>query len=84
VLEIADRPEGDVPAYLPGEHPFKDEFGKRHGLPEIATNGGAATMYPEFQVTAKDAMAKAAQEAEAARQAREKQQQQRRPPQAGR
>jgi len=88
VVEIADRPEGDVPSYMPGEHPFKDEFRKRHGLPEIATNGGAATMYPEFQVTAKDAMAKAAQEAEAARQAaaaaREKQQQQRRQPQAGR
>jgi len=49
VVEIADRPEGDVPAYLPGEHPFKDEFGRRHQLPEVATNGGAATMYPEFQ-----------------------------------
>jgi hypothetical protein len=49
VVEIADRPEGDVPAYLPGEHPFVDEFARRHQLPEIAVRGGAATMYPEFQ-----------------------------------
>src|SRR5262245_39058038 len=55
VVEIADRPEGEVPAYLPGEHPFKDEFGRRHQLPEVATNGGAATMYPEFQEVLKKA-----------------------------
>jgi len=55
VVEIADRPEGEVPAYLPGEHPFKDEFGRRHQLPEVATNGGAATMYPEFQDVLKKA-----------------------------
>jgi hypothetical protein len=49
VVEIADRPAGQVPAYLPGEHPFKSEFAQRHGIPEIATRGGAETMYPEFQ-----------------------------------
>ena len=38
-----------MPAYLPGEHPFKDEFGEQHHLPEIAVRGGAETMYPEFQ-----------------------------------
>ena len=48
VVEIAGRPEGEVPAYLPGENPFLDEFRKRHNLPEIATRGGAETMYPEF------------------------------------
>jgi|SRR5688572_15435601 len=48
VVEIP-RPEGEVPAYLPGEHPFNDEFSKRHNLPEVAVRGGAATMYPEFQ-----------------------------------
>ena len=48
VVEIADRPEGEVPAYLPGENPFMDEFRKRHNLPEAATRGGAETMYPEF------------------------------------
>ena len=49
VVEIADQPEGLVPAYLPGEHPFKNEFGTRHYLPEVAVKGGAETMYPEFQ-----------------------------------
>jgi hypothetical protein len=49
VVEIADRPEGEVPSYLPGENPFLDEFARRHQIPMIATQGGAATMYPEFQ-----------------------------------
>jgi hypothetical protein len=49
VVEYAERPEGEVPAYLPGEHPFKDEFGQKHNLPEIAVRGGPETMYPEFQ-----------------------------------
>jgi hypothetical protein len=48
VVEIADRPEGEVPAYMPGENPFLGEFRKRHNLPEVATRGGAETMYPEF------------------------------------
>jgi hypothetical protein len=55
VVEIATREEGAVPAYLPGEHPFKDEFARRHGVPQIATEGGAATMYPEFQDVVKQA-----------------------------
>jgi hypothetical protein len=38
-----------VPSYLPGENPFLDEFARRHQIPMIATQGGAATMYPEFQ-----------------------------------
>jgi hypothetical protein len=38
-----------VPAYLPGEHPFQNEFSQRHGIPLVATEGGAQTMYPEFQ-----------------------------------
>ena len=48
VIEVP-RAEGEVPAYLPGEHPFKDEFARRHGVPLIATDGGPETMYPEFQ-----------------------------------
>ena len=43
------REEGVVPAYLPGEHPFTEEFARRHGIPVQATLGGAATMYPEYQ-----------------------------------
>jgi hypothetical protein len=48
VVEV-DRPEGEVPAYMPNEHPFKNEFGQQNYLPEIAVRGGAETMYPEFQ-----------------------------------
>ena len=49
VVEIANRPEGVVPAYMPGEHPFQTEFAQRHRLPMIAVLGGPETMYPEFQ-----------------------------------
>lgn len=56
VVEIATRAPGEVPHYMPGEHPFKDEFGRRHGLPEIAYRGGAETMYPEFQEKLREAM----------------------------
>jgi hypothetical protein len=56
VVEIATQTPGDVPAYLPGEHPFAHEFGDRHQLPAIATEGGAETMYPEFQEKLKAAM----------------------------
>jgi len=55
VVEIATREEGAVPAYLPGEHPFETEFDQRHGIPHVATRGGAATMYPEFQDVVKQA-----------------------------
>jgi hypothetical protein len=47
--EIATQTEGDVPAYLPGEHPFRGEFETKHHLPEFAARGGAETMYPEFK-----------------------------------
>jgi hypothetical protein len=48
-VEIAGRPAGEVPAYMPGENPFLDEFSRRHGIPMIAVLGGPETMYPEFQ-----------------------------------
>ena len=48
VVEIATQNEGDVPAYMPGEHPFKGEFETRYRLPEMAIRGGPETMYPEF------------------------------------
>ena len=56
VVEIATQSPGDVPSYMPGEHPFRFEFNDRHHLPEIATEGGAETMYPEFQTKLKAAM----------------------------
>jgi hypothetical protein len=49
VVELADQPRGAVPHFLPGENPFLREFGAEYNLPEEATLGGAATMYPEFQ-----------------------------------
>jgi hypothetical protein len=58
VVEVAGREEGEVPAYMPNEHPFKDEFGQRHNLPEVAVRGGAETMYPEFQQTVIEARKK--------------------------
>jgi hypothetical protein len=55
VVEIADRPVGDVPAYMPGENPFLDEYARRHQIPMIGVLGGAATMYPEFEKTLQQA-----------------------------
>jgi hypothetical protein len=49
VVEIAGQPRGAVPHYLPGKNPFLEEFRKDFNLPEAATRGGAATMYPEFR-----------------------------------
>lgn len=58
VVEIATQTEGDVPAYLPGEHPFADEFARKHHLPEFAVRGGPETMYPEFQTRLREWLAK--------------------------
>jgi hypothetical protein len=58
VVEIATQTEGDVPAYLPGENPYRDEFAQRHHLPEFAARGGPETMYPEFQARLRDWLAK--------------------------
>jgi hypothetical protein len=49
VEEIANRPAGAVPAYMPRENPFLTEFAQRHRLPMVAVLGGPETMYPEFQ-----------------------------------
>ena len=58
VQEIATQTEGDVPAYLPGEHPFKGEFETKHHVPEFAIRGGPETMYPDFQVRLREWAAK--------------------------
>lgn len=49
VVEIANRPRGAVPNYLPGKNPFVSEFANKYGIPLAATLGGAETMYPEFR-----------------------------------
>jgi hypothetical protein len=51
VEEIAGRPAGVVPHYLPGRNPFVNEFAVKIGIPVEATMGGAQTMYPEYMAT---------------------------------
>lgn len=51
VVELPDQKRGEVPHYLPGENPFLKEFSAESKIPEAATRGGAATMYPEFLST---------------------------------
>jgi hypothetical protein len=54
VEEIANRPRGAVPHYLPGQNPFVEEFAAKYRIPVGAMLGGAETMYPEFQRKMKD------------------------------
>jgi hypothetical protein len=49
VDEVADRPRGEVPHYLPGKSPYAGDFAWRYGVPLEAANGGAETMYPEYR-----------------------------------
>jgi cyclase len=49
VDELADRPRGDVPNYLPGKNPFVSEHAGKIHIPVEAALGGAATMYPDFR-----------------------------------
>ena len=55
VVEIKDRPNGEVPGYLPGANPFMKEFAERYGLPENAVLGGPETTYPEYRANMKAA-----------------------------
>ncbi len=49
VDEIANRPQGVVPHFLPGENPFLAEFPDKIGIPREAIFAGAESMYPDFQ-----------------------------------
>ena len=49
VEEVAGRPRGATPHYLPGENPFQHEFADKYKLPLDAALGGAKTMYPEYK-----------------------------------
>jgi hypothetical protein len=49
VVEEVERGKNSVPHFLPGTNPSLKEFSERHELPEEATRGGAATMYPEYR-----------------------------------
>ena len=50
-IEEGQWERGTVPHYLQGENPYVSEYAATHDLPQEATLGGAATMYPEFQRT---------------------------------
>jgi hypothetical protein len=49
-----ERPEGEVPHYLPGTNPFLGEMTRLYNIPFEAVRGGAAAMYPEYRKTLKD------------------------------
>ena len=54
VDEIAGQAKGYVPHYLPGSPGAGlklSEFSSKHHLPAEAARGGAATTYPEYQLT---------------------------------
>ena len=42
------RSNTQVPHFLPGKHPFIEEFSKKFGLPFGAVFAGAEAMYPEY------------------------------------
>jgi hypothetical protein len=52
-VDEVDRPAGVVPAHLPGQNTFLNEFPANYGIPPEATRGGAETMYPEYQIKMK-------------------------------
>lgn len=54
VGEIAGRPEGYVPHYLPGANTQLHEFAERLRIPFAATRGGKETTYPEYQQRLKE------------------------------
>jgi hypothetical protein len=51
--EEGEHPRGEVPSYFPGENPWIAEYAATHDLPQEATFGGAATMYPEYRIRMK-------------------------------
>ena len=59
VDEVAGRPKGDVPHYLPGSPEALRklaEFASKYRLPPGAARGGAATTYPEYPAAGADAV----------------------------
>jgi len=58
VIEIADRPRGAVPSYMPGQNPFIHEWADLHHIPLEAALGGPETMYPEYMIKLKAMAAK--------------------------
>ena len=48
-VEEGEHTRGEVPSYFPGENPWMAEYAATHDLPQEATLGGAATIYPEYR-----------------------------------
>ncbi|MEQ1948057.1 MAG: MBL fold metallo-hydrolase [Bryobacteraceae bacterium] len=48
-MEIANRPKGFVPHYLPGTNPSLDASTRRFKVPAEAARGGAESTYPEYR-----------------------------------
>jgi len=53
-----ERPRGAVPHHLPGTNAYLREFADKHGIPFDAARGGAATMYPDYELELQKAGAK--------------------------
>ena len=59
VDEIANRPKGYVPHYLPGKNPLLRSATNKYNVPEEAVLGGGDTAYPEFQSKLRNRAARA-------------------------
>jgi len=55
-VEEIVRPEGAVPANLPGKNPLIDKWADHYGIPHEAAMGGAETMYPEYRIKLRQMM----------------------------
>ena len=64
VDEIANRPKGYVPHYLPGKNPLLLSAIAKYGVPVQAVPGGAETIYPEYQLKLKNQAASTRRTAE--------------------
>jgi len=53
-----ERPKGFVAHWLPGTNPQLKEFASKRKLPAEASRGGAATMYPDYELELQKAGAK--------------------------
>lgn len=56
IAEELDVPPGTIPHHLPGKNPYLHEYPDKYQLPFEATQGGAATMYPEYRLRLRELM----------------------------
>ena len=58
VVEVATRSETDVPHYLPGKNPYLESSRKGAGLTMAGAEGGAPSLYPEWNGSRQQARAR--------------------------